>query len=57
MSSSYKFGTKVEIQGMGTYVVEDRGGAIKGNRIDIFYSNHKSALDFGKRTIYLKVVQ
>ena len=57
MSNSYKFGTKVEIQGMGTYVVEDRGGAIKGNRIDIFYSNHKSALDFGKRTVYLKVVQ
>lgn len=57
MPSSYKFGTKIEIQGMGNYVVEDRGGAIKGNRIDIFFSNHQSALNFGKRTINLRVVQ
>lgn len=57
MPSSYKFGTKIEIQDMGTYVVEDRGGAIKGNRIDIFFSNHQSALNFGKRTINLRVVQ
>jgi 3D (Asp-Asp-Asp) domain-containing protein len=57
MPSSYKFGTKIEIQGMGNYVVEDRGGAIKGNRIDIFFSNHQSALNFGKKTINLRVVQ
>lgn len=57
MPSSYKFGTKIEIQGMGTYVVEDRGGAIKGNRIDIYFSNHQSALNFGKKTINLRMVQ
>lgn len=56
MSSSYSFGTKIEIQGIGTYIVEDRGGAIKGNRIDIFFSNHQKALDFGRRTVYLKVL-
>lgn len=56
MPSSYSFGTKIEIQGMGTYIVEDRGGAIKGNRIDIFFSNHQKALDFGRRTVYLKVL-
>ena len=56
MSSSYSFGTKIEIQGMGTYIVEDRGGAIKGNRIDIFFSNHQKALDFGRKTVYLKVL-
>ena len=57
MPSSYKFGTKIEIQEIGTYIVEDRGGAIKGNRIDIYFSNHQSALNFGRRTVYLKVVQ
>ena len=57
MPSSYKFGTKIEIQGIGTYIVEDRGGAIKGNRIDIYFSNHQSALNFGRKTVYLKVVQ
>ena len=56
MSSSYSFGTKIEIQGMGTYIVEDRGGAIKGNRIDIFFSNHQKALNFGRKTVYLKVL-
>lgn len=56
MPSSYSFGTKIEIQGMGTYIVEDRGEAIKGNRIDIFFSNHQKALDFGRRTVYLKVL-
>ncbi len=56
MPSFYKFGTKIEIQGMGTYIVEDRGGAIKGNRIDIFFSSHKQALNFGKRTVYLKIL-
>lgn len=56
MSSSYSFGTKIEIQGMGIYIVEDRGGAIKGNRIDIFFSNHQKALDFGRKTVYLKVL-
>lgn len=57
MSSSYKFGTKIQIKGMGTYVVEDRGGAIQGNRIDIFVSSHAEALRMGRKTVYLKVVQ
>ena len=57
MPSSYKFGTKIEIQGIGTYIVEDRGAAIKGNRIDIYFSNHQSALNFGRKLVYLKVVK
>lgn len=57
MPSSYKFGTKIQIKGMGTYVVEDRGGAIQGNRIDIFVNSHAEALRMGRKTVYLKVVQ
>lgn len=56
MSSSYAFGTQVEIQGMGTYTVQDRGGAIQGNKIDIFFNTHQEALNFGRRTVYLKVL-
>lgn len=56
MSSKYSFGTKVEIKGMGTYVVEDRGGAIKGNKIDIYFDSHQEALNFGRRTVYLRVI-
>lgn len=55
-SSQYSFGTKIEIQGYGTYVVEDRGGAIQGNRIDMFFSSHSEALAFGRKTLLIKVV-
>lgn len=57
MSSKYSFGTKIEIKGMGTYVVEDRGGAIKGNKIDIYFDSHQEALNFGRKTVYLRVIQ
>ena len=43
MSSDYSFGTKIYIEGLGTYVVEDRGGGIKGNKIDVFVANHEDA--------------
>lgn len=40
------FGTEIIINGV-TYVAEDTGGAIKGNRVDIFFDSHKEALNFG----------
>lgn len=56
-SSTYAFGTKIEIEGMGTYVVEDRGGAITGNKIDIYFATHQEALNFGRRQLKIKVVE
>jgi 3D (Asp-Asp-Asp) domain-containing protein len=41
------YGTKVYIDGMGEYKAQDCGGAIKGNEIDIYLSNHEDALAFG----------
>lgn len=46
------FGTQVVMDGK-VYTVEDRGGAIKGNRIDIYFASHQDALIYGKR--YVKV--
>ena len=43
---NFAFGTKIEING-NIYVVEDRGGAIKGNKIDVYFSSHSEALNFG----------
>lgn len=43
-----KLGTKIQISGK-TYTAEDTGSAIKGNRIDIYFSSHKKALKFGKK--------
>lgn len=55
-SSQYTFGTKIEIQGYGTYIVEDRGGAITGNKIDMFFGSHSEALAFGRKTLMIRVV-
>ena len=55
--SSYSFGTKIELEGLGTYIVEDRGGAIQGNRIDVYFASHSEALAFGRKKIRMRVVQ
>lgn len=34
---------------VGIYIAEDCGGAIKGNRIDIYYDSHKEALKWGRK--------
>lgn len=39
-------GSKVIIDGK-TYVAEDTGGNIKGNRIDMYFSSHQEALNWG----------
>lgn len=54
-TSKLPYGTKVVIDGH-TYTVEDKGGAINGNRIDIFFSSHDKALQWGVRycDVYLK---
>lgn len=43
------YGTKVEIEGYGTYVAEDCGGAVKGNVIDIYIPGYKNCINFGRR--------
>lgn len=45
-TSIFPFGTKLLIDGK-EYIVEDRGGSIKGNRIDIYFDTHEEALQFG----------
>ena len=55
-TSTYPMGTQLEIEGMGIYTVQDRGGSIKGNRIDIYFDNHDEAVVFGVETIRVRVV-
>ena len=49
---NFPFGTILLINGI-EYTVEDRGGAIKGNRLDIYFDSHEEALQFGVK--YLEV--
>lgn len=46
--SGFAFGTQLVINGQ-IYTVEDRGSAITGNKIDIFFSTHAEALAFGRQ--------
>ncbi|MDI6778390.1 MAG: 3D domain-containing protein [Patescibacteria group bacterium] len=53
----YKFGTQIEIDGMGTYTCEDRGGAIKGNHFDVYMETKAQAFAFGRRNLVARVVK
>ena len=44
------FGTQLNINGM-IFTVEDRGGAINGKHLDIYFNTHEEALAFGLRTV------
>lgn len=54
---SFPFGTKIAIEGMGEYRCEDRGGAIKGNKIDIYMQTKQEAFSFGRRNLLAEVVK
>lgn len=54
----YAFGSRYRISGLpGTFTVRDRGGAINGNRIDIWFSSHSNALAWGRRTVTLEALR
>ncbi|MGE7602735.1 3D domain-containing protein [Peribacillus sp. NPDC097675] len=50
-------GTKVHVEGYGEAIAADTGGAIKGNKIDVFYSSKTKALNWGRKTVKVKVYQ
>ena len=55
----YPFGTKVIVPGYENnqpVKVLDRGGAIKGNRIDVFFSTHQEALEWGVKKLQIEIL-
>jgi len=59
-----KFGTKVNIEGLGTFLVEDHGAkslfGSKSNHIkhlDIFMDSHKKARKFGKQYRKVEIIK
>lgn len=45
------YGTKLYVDGVGTFIASDCGGAIKKNRLDIYFANHNQALNFGRKQV------
>ena len=55
---SIPFGTKIYIpEFMKTFVVEDRGGAITDRHLDVYMEKVKDAREFGRKDIYVFVIQ
>ncbi|AII28083.1 L-alanyl-D-glutamate peptidase [Bacillus phage Bobb] len=48
-------GSTVYVEGYGQAIAADTGGAIKGNRIDIFMPSQADALQFGRKTVNVTV--
>lgn len=61
--SGYPIGTVIYIPALadkpngGWFVVEDRGGAISDNKIDIYMGSHAQALMFGRRNLECYIYQ
>ena len=53
----FPFGVKLKIEGMGIYTCEDRGGAIKGNKIDIYMETKKEAFRFGRQHLKAEIIK
>ncbi|MEK3886770.1 3D domain-containing protein [Bacillus sp. FSL K6-3431] len=48
-------GTKVYVEGYGEAIAGDTGGAIKGKKIDLHMPTKKKALNWGVKTVKIKV--
>ncbi len=50
-------GSIVEVEGYGTAIAADIGGAIDGNRIDVFVPGQQDALNWGRKDVTVKVIE
>ncbi|RBW67629.1 G5 and 3D domain-containing protein [Bacillus taeanensis] len=50
-------GTKVYVEGYGYAIAADTGGAIKGNKIDVFFASKSQAYAWGRKAVRIKILQ
>ena len=49
-------GSKVYVEGYGYAIASDTGGAIKGNKIDLYMNSLQECYSFGRRTVILHII-
>ncbi len=49
-------GSRLYIYDLGLFTVKDRGGDIKGKRLDLWMPSCHEARRFGRRTVYVNIV-
>ncbi|WP_243458126.1 3D domain-containing protein [Sporosarcina sp. Te-1] len=50
-------GTKVHVEGYGYAIAGDTGSAIKGNKIDVFFSSKSEAYEWGRKKVKIKILE
>lgn len=50
-------GSRVWVEGYGEAIAGDIGGAIKGNIIDVFLEHKQDALNWGRKTVTIKILE
>ena len=55
-SREFEFGQRLWVEGVGVVEVNDRGGAIKGKRLDLVLPTRKEALIWGKKRLRVVVL-
>ena len=49
-------GTKLYIEGYGYAIAADTGGAIKGNKIDLYMNSNSECINFGRQNVTVHIV-
>lgn len=49
-------GTRLYVAGYGEAIAADQGGAIKGNRIDLYFDSHQEAMNWGIKTVKVTIL-
>lgn len=50
-------GTKVYVEGYGLAIAEDVGGAIKGNKIDVYLNTYSEAVKWGRKSVKVYILK
>ena len=50
-------GSKVYVEGYGYAIAADTGGAIRGNRIDVFFPTFRQCVDWGRKSVRIYVLK
>ena len=50
-------GSKVYVEGYGYAIAADTGGAIRGNRIDLFFPTLRQCIDWGRKSVHIYVLK
>lgn len=51
------YGSKIYVPGYGYGTALDTGGGIKGNRLDLAFNSRAEALNFGRRSVTIRIYQ